>query len=1169
VLAIAVTVVVSRWLTSRGTPVVSLAGDSPDRQPAGELADRAPADGDAALQAFAARGLVPPKTVSTRETPGEVDREWVRRAIAPAEVVERTRFAPAGQSARMRERTIDAPTLALDELAVSGEGVSAASGVAFDGGGSEAEDSEEEMASPVSFATTEAMALEEEAEEREFAGPELMLRARSARKERAGETEEVPRRLDSSLATPPRFGKILFQGADGKHESLVPRALRVQVLCEGPRARTVVDCVFSNSHSRRLQGTFYYSLPAGGSPVAFGMFRGTARMEETAIGTGPLLPPIATAAITGPLEGTGLEVLAPSRPPSAQTDAGCLVKDWGELQVSHVVGQKRARQVYEEVVRRDIDPALLEWSGGNTFQARVFPIEPHSLKRVVLVYEETLPIVGGDLRYSYPVPDAEEVGPLEFHLAIPSAHAELRAVGGLEPTPANEDRGWKTYSLAFQPGRTAAVELSLKPRNPEVEVLKSSTCRGLDGPVFFARLRPPIPSRERESSTGRALFLVDTSLSASATGAGFAARLLEEVLASDATIEEYAVLLFDIRPRWLHAPGWRTNDGPQRADTMTELGRIYLEGATSFDAVLAELDGQAGWLFHPGRPVSAFLLSDGFITWGQDRLEILLGKYRTSSLPTWLTYQFGNTPVNAALFAALSRLSGGRTVTVLTTDELVPAARAHRTLPVLLAGVTIQGAPAADLVVSGEPRYLFAGQDLQVAGRLPGATAAPEIVVEVSAEGGTRTWRYPLHQAGESLLAPRAWAELHVARLLALDDERLERMIVALSQRFDLANRAASLLILENDKDYEAFDLTHELVDLADLEALRTRELDRRHEKLQGIDLDGAPAHVLEIVSALEKERSGPPANSQPFLDRSLAGGEERIAAEAAYREARAQNDLDVRVYDAVARARALAGDTAGALRAYSCLVEQVPNSAEAARLAGYACLALGRYEEAAEIFERVRLQRPFEPQAFLEEALALEGAGVGGRAARNLEIVLLRDFPRHQSECKLVAAYRCGRILAARLRRGGLEARLRDLLERRVAELAEIAGGESFSRIDLQLSIHWNTDGTDVDLWVVEPGGERCYYEHRDTAGGGKLFWDTTDGYGPELYVRRQAASGVHEVFLHYFGNRSARWSVPTAVLQVRDRAVFASEDEFAREHRFCLLAEEEAVMAAGAEEF
>ena len=61
----------------------------------------------------------------------------------------------------------------------------------------------------------------------------------------------------------------------------------------------------------------------------------------------------------------------------------------------------------------------------------------------------------------------------------------------------------------------------------------------------------------------------------------------------------------------------------------------------------------------------------------------------------------------------------------------------------------------------------------------------------------------------------------------------------------------------------------------------------------------------------------------------------------------------------------------------------------------------------------------------------------------------------------------------------------------------------------DLAALIFWNTDGTDVDLHVIEPGGEECFYQHTQTASGGHISRDVTTGYGPEIYLLPQAPAG------------------------------------------------------------
>ena len=49
-----------------------------------------------------------------------------------------------------------------------------------------------------------------------------------------------------------------------------------------------------------------------------------------------------------------------------------------QLVEADVVEKQRAREIYETILREKRDPGLLEWSGGNIFKARVWPIQPQS-----------------------------------------------------------------------------------------------------------------------------------------------------------------------------------------------------------------------------------------------------------------------------------------------------------------------------------------------------------------------------------------------------------------------------------------------------------------------------------------------------------------------------------------------------------------------------------------------------------------------------------------------------------------------------------------------------------------------------------------------------------------------------------------------------------------------
>src|SRR5207247_6183870 len=73
--------------------------------------------------------------------------------------------------------------------------------------------------------------------------------------------------------------------------------------------------------------------------------------------------------------------------------------DWGNLQEARVVSREKALETYEEIVRGRIDPALLEYAGGNTFSGRVFPIPAKGFTRVLIAYEELLPYTQAGVQY--------------------------------------------------------------------------------------------------------------------------------------------------------------------------------------------------------------------------------------------------------------------------------------------------------------------------------------------------------------------------------------------------------------------------------------------------------------------------------------------------------------------------------------------------------------------------------------------------------------------------------------------------------------------------------------------------------------------------------------------------------------------------------------------------
>jgi Ca-activated chloride channel homolog len=79
----------------------------------------------------------------------------------------------------------------------------------------------------------------------------------------------------------------------------------------------------------------------------------------------------------------------------------------GKMQEAELLDAVKARQIYEQIVRKAQDPALLEYYNRAMFRVRIFPIEPNSEQRIQLTYTETLQKDNGTIAYSFPLNTAK------------------------------------------------------------------------------------------------------------------------------------------------------------------------------------------------------------------------------------------------------------------------------------------------------------------------------------------------------------------------------------------------------------------------------------------------------------------------------------------------------------------------------------------------------------------------------------------------------------------------------------------------------------------------------------------------------------------------------------------------------------------------------------------
>ncbi|HEY0086339.1 MAG TPA: VIT domain-containing protein [Allosphingosinicella sp.] len=169
-----------------------------------------------------------------------------------------------------------------------------------------------------------------------------------------------------------------------------------------------------------------------------------------------------------------------------------------------------------------------------------------------------------------------------------------------------------------------------------------------------------------------------------------------------------------------------------------------------------------------------------------------------------------------------------------------------------------------------------------------------------------------------------------------------------------------------------------------------------------------------------------------------------------------------------------------------------------------------GEEERAIEMFEAAAAAEPERPQPLRSLALALgkrsekqppDAARADlGRAIDLLSQVITKPWEGRYDGIELIALMEVNRLIVRYRALGGgavpLDPRLIALLE-----------------VDVRVVIEWDTEATDLDLWVDEPNGERAMYSNAKTLIGGRMSEDMTRGYGPEEYLLRRAPAGTFTI--------------------------------------------------------
>ena len=211
------------------------------------------------------------------------------------------------------------------------------------------------------------------------------------------------------------------------------------------------------------------------------------------------------------------------------------------------------------------------------------------------------------------------------------------------------------------------------------------------------------------------------------------------------------------------------------------------------------------------------------------------------------------------------------------------------------------------------------------------------------------------------------------------------------------------------------------------------------------------------------------------------------------------------------------------ALRVLSNLAELDSENTALTRVLAYRLSQWNLHRLAVPQFEYALAQRPEEPQSYRDLGLALarQTQPDRARAVEMLWQVAIGEWHGRFPDIEIIALHELNDVLAQApsgtsvdLGKIGIPAELLDPVA-----------------VGLRVVLSWDADNTDIDLWVVDPAGDKAVYSQPRTRTGGHMSRDFTGGYGPEVFTIRRPLPGTYVVLANYFGDRRQSLTGPVTI--------------------------------------
>jgi Ca-activated chloride channel family protein len=489
----------------------------------------------------------------------------------------------------------------------------------------------------------------------------------------------------------------------------------------------------------------------------------------------------------------------------------------GKEYPAKLLDAKEARKLYEDIVRKNKDPALLEWIGTGLFKTSVFPVPPGAKRTVSLRYAQLCRKQDGLTDFLFPLSTAKytshPVERVELRVAIDS-QAGIKNV--YSPTHAieikrpDDKQAIVTYiSKNEVPSSDFRLLYDVGKGPVSTRVLSYRPEKDDDG--FFLLLTSPeikAPDAERPAKT--VMFVIDRSGSMSGKKIEQARAAMKHVLNNLRSGDLFNIIAYDSQVEAFRPELQRYTEETRKA-ALGFVEGLYAGGSTNIDGALKAALGQ---LQDANRPNYVIFLTDGLPTAGETNEMKIAANAKEHNKARARIFAFGvGYDVNARLLERMVRDGFGQSEYVRPDENIEErVARFYNRIEApVLSNVNIEflmdAKPEEGKIISRVyprgPFDLFAGEQLVVVGRYKKAGTA-KVVVSGTVGSQQQKFDFPAELVERSkdetnAFIEKLWAVRRVGEILdELDlkgkNEELIKELVALATRHGILTPYTSFM---------------------------------------------------------------------------------------------------------------------------------------------------------------------------------------------------------------------------------------------------------------------------------------------------------------------------------------------------------------------------------------